>query len=104
MKIGYANYFVQNMGLGDPTTWVYKLIFDENDSNDTKIIHSFIMHGLVLCIKLNSCVAHMFYVWSFSHNTSVPIAINQKIYIISLHTYTTVFSWGDSNFNKNITS
>ena len=25
------------MGLGDPTTYVYQFIFDENDSNDTNI-------------------------------------------------------------------
>ena len=37
MKIKYANYFIINMGLGDPTTYVYQLIFDENDSNDTNI-------------------------------------------------------------------
>ena len=36
MKIEYANYFILNMGLGDPTTCVYQIIFDENDSNDTK--------------------------------------------------------------------
>ena len=51
------------MGLGDPTSCVYQLIFDENDSNYTNIIQYFIMHGLGLCIKLNSFVAHMFYVW-----------------------------------------
>ena len=67
MKIGYANYFVQNMGLGDPTTWVYKLIFDENDSNDTKnytfFYHAWtgIMHQVkqlcgtyVLCVVIQS--------------------------------------------------
>ena len=76
MKIKYANTFILNMGLDDPTTCVYKLIFDENDSNDTNIIQYFIMYGLGLCIKLDSFVAHMFYEWLFSHNTAVPIAIN----------------------------
>ena len=47
------------MGLGDPTTCVYQLIFDKNDINDTKVIQYFIMHRLVLCKKLNSFVAHM---------------------------------------------
>ena len=37
MKIKYANYFILNMGLGDPTTCVYQFIFDENYINDTKI-------------------------------------------------------------------
>ena len=49
------------MGLGDTTTCVYQLIFDENDSKDTKIIQYFIMHGLGLCIKLDNFGAHMFY-------------------------------------------
>ena len=37
MKIKYANYFILNMGFGDPTTCAYQFIFDENDSNDTNI-------------------------------------------------------------------
>ena len=63
MKIKYTNEFIQKMGLGDPTSCVYQFIFDENDSNDTTIIQYFIMHGMVLCIKLNRFIAHMFYEW-----------------------------------------
>ena len=48
MKIQYTNGSILKMVLGDPTTCVYQLIFDENESNDTKIIQYFIMHGLVL--------------------------------------------------------
>ena len=66
-----------------PTTCVYQLIFDENDSNDTNIIQYFSMRGLGLCIRVDSYVAHIFYAWSFSHNTEVPIAINKKRYFIS---------------------
>ena len=51
------------MGLGDPTTYVYQLIFNKDDSNDTKIIQYFILHGLGLCIKLNGFVVHIFYKW-----------------------------------------
>ena len=75
--------------------------FYENDINDTKMIQYFIMHGIGLCIKLNSFVAYMFYVWLFSHNTAVPIAVNQNKYLLSLNTYTTVFAWGDIIPNKN---
>ena len=32
------------MRLGDPITFVYHLIFYENDSNDAKIIQYFIMN------------------------------------------------------------
>ena len=63
IKIQYANELVQNVGLGYNTTCVYQFIFGENDSNDTKIIQYFIMHGPVLCIKLNSFVSHMLYAW-----------------------------------------
>ena len=61
------------------------------------------MHGLVLYIKLDSFMAHMFYAWSFFHNTSVPIDIKKNQHFLSLNTYTTVFVWEADNSNKNIT-
>ena len=90
MTIQYANAFVQKLGMGDPTTCVYRFIYNENYSGDRKIIQYFITHLLGLCIKVDSYVAHMFYVWSFSHDTAVPIAINKNKYFLSLNTYTTV--------------
>ena len=74
------------MVLGDPTTYVYQFIFDENDSNDTNITQYFIMHGLGSWIKLNIFVAHMLYLWSFSHNKVVPIDIKHNIYGLYLNT------------------
>ena len=59
------------------------------------------MHGLGLRIKVDNFVAHMFYTWSFSHNTSVPINKNKNKYFLSLNTITTVFSWEDGNSIKN---
>ena len=47
--------------MGDTTICVYQLIYDENHDADTKIIQYFIMHGLGLCIKVDSYVAHIFY-------------------------------------------
>ena len=85
------------MGLGDPTTCIYKFIYDENDSNNTKILQYFIMHGLGLCIDLNSFVSCILYTWSFTHNKSVPIDIIWNKYFISLNAYTTVFDWGAIN-------
>ena len=38
MKIQYINEFIQKMRMGDPTTYVYKFIYDESYSDDTKII------------------------------------------------------------------
>ena len=103
MKIQYANKLILYMGLGGPTVCVYQLFFNSNDSNDTKMIQYFIMHGLGLCIKLDSYVAHMFYAWSLNHNTSVPTALKNNNCFIYLNTYTTFFSWGAVNSNKNIT-
>ena len=77
MKIQHKNEFILNMILGDPTTCVCQLIFDD-DSNDTKIIQYFIMHGLVLCIKFDGFMAHIFYVWSFIQNTAVKISIKKN--------------------------
>ena len=59
------------------------------------------MHGLGLCIKVDSYVAHMFYAWSFSHDTAVPIAKNKNNYFLSLNTNTTLFAWVAVNLNKN---
>ena len=63
MKLQYANEIIEKSGMGDTTTCVYKLICGEKDSFDTKIIQYFIMNGLVLCAKIDSYVAHMFYAW-----------------------------------------
>ena len=59
------------------------------------------MHGLGLCINVDSYVAHMFYAWSLSHNPEVPIAKKKNKYFLSLNTNTTIFGWGAGNSNKN---
>ena len=89
--------------MGDPTTCFYQFVYDENDSYDTKIIQYFIMHGLGLCIKVDSHLSHIFYAWSFSHNTEVIIDIRNNTYFISLNTNATVFYVGSDNSNKNRT-
>ena len=58
MKIQYSHEFIQNMGLSDPTTCFYQLIFDENDSNYTKIIQYFIMHGPSALIARSTIITH----------------------------------------------
>ena len=62
----------------DPTTCVYSFIYVEKDKNDTHITQYFIIYGLVLCIKVDSYMAHIFYSWSYSHNTKVPFAKKNK--------------------------
>ena len=66
------------MGLGDPKTFVYQVTFDKQDTDNTHMIKYVFMEGLVICIKLNSYVAHIFYAWLFIHNASVPILIKHK--------------------------
>ena len=68
--------------MGDPTKCSYQFIYNENYNDNTKIIQYFIMHGLGLCIKVDSYVAHMFYAWSFSHNTAFRISINKIFFIL----------------------
>ena len=63
------------MGTGDPTTYVYPFIYDENKSDDTNIIQYFIIHGLWLYTKVDNYVAHIFYAWQFSNNKAVTIYI-----------------------------
>ena len=73
IKIEYEDELFKNQVMGGPKRYVYQFIGDENDHDETNIIQYFIMHGLVLFIKVDSYVAHIFYAWSFSHNTEVPI-------------------------------
>ena len=82
---------------------VYQFIYDKNDSHDTKIIKYFIIHGLGLCINVDSYVAHLLYVWSFSNIKSVLIDIKKNKYFLSLNRNTTIFAWEAGNFNKNTT-
>ena len=90
MKMHYANGFVERLGICDPKKWVYKFSYDEKYSVYTEIIQYFIMHGLRLCIKVDSYVAHMFYAWSFSNNKEVPTAIKNNKYLLPLITHTTL--------------
>ena len=43
----------------------------------------------------------MFYTWSFSRNTAVPVNIKKNEYFLSLNTNNNVFDWGAGNYNKN---
>ena len=101
IKTQYANKLVQNLGMGDPTTFFYQFIYDQNFSDDTKIIQYCIMQGLGIFIKVDSYVAHMFFAWSFSYSTAVPTDIKKNKYFLSMNKNTTVFDWVAVNFNKN---
>ena len=80
MKIEYANECIQNLGMSHPTTCVHQFIYDENNNDEMKTMQYFLMHGLVLFIKVYSYVDHMFYVQSFSNNTEVTIDIKRNKY------------------------
>ena len=85
------------MVLGDTNACVYWFTFDKEDSKDTQIIQYFVMHGLVLCIKLKSYAAHIFYTCSLGHNKASLTTIKEEKPYIYLDTYTTVFAWGYVN-------
>ena len=78
MKIQLANELFEQLWMGDPAKCVYQVIYYEKDSVDTEIIKYFIMHGLGLCIRVNSYVTHMFYAWSFIHNILVIISTKKN--------------------------
>ena len=101
MRIQNANEFVKKLVMVYPTKCAYQLVYDKNYSVHTKIIQYFIIHGLGLCIRVDSYLAYMFYTWSFSHNTAVPIDINKNKYCISFNTNNNGFAWGAGNSNKN---
>ena len=61
------------MRLDDTKICVYQMIFDKEYSDDTPILQYFVMCGLGLCIKLNSCRAHMFHAWSFIQSKEVYV-------------------------------
>ena len=52
------------------------------------------MHDLGTCVKPQSYVAHMFYAWSFSHNTVVPVAKQGLSFYLSLDSCTILFFLG----------
>ena len=88
------------MGLGDLTTFFYQYFFRKYDSNGTNIIQHFVIHGVVLFIKLNIFVVQMFYSWSLIYNTAVPSYIKQNKCYLYLYAYNIVFAWFDENSNK----
>ena len=59
-KIQYANNCFQQLGMGDPITYVYKFVYDEKDMDEKQITKYLIIHELVLCIKVDSYAAHIF--------------------------------------------
>ena len=52
--------FDHKLRMGDFTTCVYQLIYNKRYKNDTQITKQFIIHGLGLCIKVDSYVDHFF--------------------------------------------
>ena len=49
------------MGFTDTTTNFYRFKFHKEDIYNTHILQYFVVNVLGLCIKINSCVAHMLY-------------------------------------------
>ena len=66
-------------------TYVSITFISINKIGKTQIIKYFLMLELGICIKLESCVEHIFYAWLFSHNTAMPVLFKKDKYYISLN-------------------
>ena len=56
IKINYAKAFINNIGLVDPKTYVYRFVFYKEDSKNTHILQYFSITNLLICKKQNRCV------------------------------------------------
>ena len=90
----YIKRWMNLLQLGKSTTCVYQFLVDdcfENASPD--IIQYFLLDGLFLCVRMGSHVCHMFYGHTFSHRTSVGIAIINGMVHYN-HNNINIFAWG----------
>ena len=82
-------------GLSNQTTRGYLFLgpFMENEADDTEIFLYFILDGLGLAYRLHSEMGHLFSAASFSHQTSVCVAVSGNM--VYYHGGRgRVFAWG----------
>ena len=84
--------------MGCPTTFVYQFTFDKEDRKYIQVIQYFLIYGLGIWIKLDSCAEHMFNFFLLIHNIKIPIVLKGNKYDLPLNTFTTVFPQGDGNY------
>ena len=74
----YGEMITKNVGLYNPTTCVYQFDIDKSNKNTVLKTQFSILNGVGICVNLQSCVAHMFYWWLFSHFAAVHIIFQKE--------------------------
>ena len=54
------------------------------------------MNGLVICVNMKYHIEYIFYGWTLSNCSYIPIMLMEIKYYLSEDNDTTVFYWGDS--------
>ena len=85
---------MKNFGLGIPTTCVHQFVGFERWRQNSEVYQYFVFPGLGLCIRFESFVAHMFYGWTFAHNTAAAWMSDNGRYYLSIDEACHVFAWG----------
>ena len=77
------NMFIMLWKIGScyPTACVYQFIGGDTEWKPNMLI--FFFSGLALCIEIKGYVAHIFYGWNMSHNTTINFCIIMENIFIS---------------------
>ena len=65
-------FFNINLLVVNLTTCVYHIVIDKSLHNLFYILQLYIIDVLGILLNLRSCIAHILYVWTFSHCTAAP--------------------------------
>ena len=96
MRAGYVDMFIKNLGIGNPTIFVYQFALDNSNEYTAVITQFFIVDKLEPCVNFNSQVAHIFYGCNFSLFTNFPIMFCKGKHHPCAYDDTTVFARGAS--------
>ena len=83
------------MGIGKSNKKCH-FIIGKSHNNPVGIVQLLIMSRLDIWLNLKSNIAYMFYSWTFSHSTHVPLMFVKYEYYFCDYGDTSVCSWGVS--------
>ena len=83
----YINLLVVNL-----TTCVYHIVIDKSLHNLFYILQLYIIDVLGILLNLRYCIAHILYVWNFSHCTAAPFMLMNGKYKQGDYNNTTFFT------------
>ena len=96
----YAEKFDKDIGFQVPTTCGYQWITKEN--KPVQFYCYFINNGLGTAVRIADGVGHQFYAGTFTHHTSVCLAIvNGKVTMVDLEGSMNLFAWGKGSSKSN---